>query len=164
MYWTFALSQIILLSASHALSHGFLTDSFRNSHPDIFIRCTLQWGDGPWGTQLLSQACSISDCTRILSSFVSKASESSKDEACTSHQNPCPLGMSWWFDLCRGPRTDMCMLSEYKCAKSLRLCLTPCDPVDCSLCPRDSPGQNTGMGGHALLQEIFLTRGSNLHL
>ena len=29
------------------------------------------------------------------------------------------------------------------------------------LCPRDSPGENTGVGCHALLQGIFLTQGSN---
>ena len=29
------------------------------------------------------------------------------------------------------------------------------------LCPWDSPGKNTGAGCHALLQEIFLTQGSN---
>ena len=28
-----------------------------------------------------------------------------------------------------------------------------------SLCPWDSPGKNTGVGCHALLQEIFLTQG-----
>ena len=28
----------------------------------------------------------------------------------------------------------------------------------------DSPGKNTGVGGHALLQGIFLTQGSNLGL
>ena len=54
------------------------------------------------------------------------------------------------------------------CAKSLQSCLTLCYPMDCSptrlLCPWDSPGKNTGMGGHALLQGIFLTQGSNLHL
>ena len=27
------------------------------------------------------------------------------------------------------------------------------------LCPRDSPGKNTGAGGHSLLQGIFLTQG-----
>ena len=32
------------------------------------------------------------------------------------------------------------------------------------LCPRDSPGKNTGEGCHALLQGIFPTQGSNLHL
>ena len=30
------------------------------------------------------------------------------------------------------------------------------------LCPWDSPGKNTRVGCHALLQEIFLTQGSNL--
>ena len=29
------------------------------------------------------------------------------------------------------------------------------------LCPWDSPGKNTGMGCHALLQGIFLTQGLN---
>ena len=32
------------------------------------------------------------------------------------------------------------------------------------LCPRVSPGKNTGVGCHALLQRNFLTQGSNLHL
>ena len=32
------------------------------------------------------------------------------------------------------------------------------------LCPRDSPGENTGEGCHGLLQGIFPTQGSNSHL
>jgi len=32
------------------------------------------------------------------------------------------------------------------------------------LCPWDSPGKNTGVGCHALLQGIFLTQGLNLGL
>ena len=32
------------------------------------------------------------------------------------------------------------------------------------LCPWDFPSKNTGMGHHFLLQGIFLTQGSNLHL
>ena len=31
-------------------------------------------------------------------------------------------------------------------------------------CPWDSPGKNTGVGYHFLLQRIFLTQVSNLHL
>ena len=55
------------------------------------------------------------------------------------------------------------------CAKSLQLCLTLCDPTDYSsptrlLCPWDSPGKNTGVGCHALVQGIFPTQGSNLRL
>ena len=32
------------------------------------------------------------------------------------------------------------------------------------LCPWDSPGKNTGVGCHFLLQGIFVTQGSNSHL
>ena len=53
------------------------------------------------------------------------------------------------------------------CAKLLQLCPTLCDPVDCSppgFSPWDSPGKNTGVGCHVLLQRIFLTQGLNLCL
>ena len=47
-------------------------------------------------------------------------------------------------------------------------CLTLCDPMDCRpprlLCPWKSPGKNTGVGSHSLLQGIFPTQGSNLGL
>jgi len=33
-----------------------------------------------------------------------------------------------------------------------------------ALCPWDLPGKNTGVGCHFLLQGIFPTQGSNLHL
>ena len=40
-----------------------------------------------------------------------------------------------------------------------------CDPTDCSppgpLCPWDSPGKNTRVDCHSLLQKIFLTQGPN---
>ena len=32
------------------------------------------------------------------------------------------------------------------------------------LCPWNSPGKNTGMGCHSLLQGIFPTQGSNMYL
>ena len=41
---------------------------------------------------------------------------------------------------------------------------TLCDPWTVAhqlLCPWDSPGKNTGVGCHFLLQRIFLTQGSN---
>ena len=53
------------------------------------------------------------------------------------------------------------------CAKSLQLCLTLCDPMDCSLpglLPWDSLGKNTGAGCHFLLQGIFLAQELNPHL
>ena len=40
-------------------------------------------------------------------------------------------------------------------------CPTLCDRRDCSLSPWNSPGKNTGVGCHSLLQGIFLTQGSN---
>ena len=47
-------------------------------------------------------------------------------------------------------------------AQSLQLCLTLCDPKNYRLlCPQDSPGKNTGVGGHALLQGIFFIQESN---
>ena len=55
-----------------------------------------------------------------------------------------------------------CMLGHFSC---VWLCATLWT-VACQapLCPGHSPGKNTGGGCHALLQEIFLTQGSNLCL
>ena len=57
------------------------------------------------------------------------------------------------------------------CDQSLQSCLTLCDPMDYSppgsSVHRYSPGKNTGVGCHALLQGISLTQGLNprlLHL
>ena len=50
-------------------------------------------------------------------------------------------------------------------AKSFRLCLTLLPPHGLQptrlFCPWDSPGKNTGVACHALVQRIFLTQGSN---
>ena len=50
------------------------------------------------------------------------------------------------------------------CTQFLQLCLTLCNPMDCSLpgssVHGDSPGKNIGVGCHALLQGIFSTQGS----
>ena len=52
----------------------------------------------------------------------------------------------------------------YVSAKSLHSCLTLCDPTDHSLpgssVHGNSPGQNTGVGCHALQKGIFPTQGS----
>ena len=49
------------------------------------------------------------------------------------------------------------------CAKSLQLCPSLWDPMDCPrvFCPWDSPGKNTGVDCHALLQRIFPTQELN---
>ena len=52
----------------------------------------------------------------------------------------------------------LCMLSLFS---HVRLFVTPWTLI---LCPQDSPGRNTGVGYHALLQGIFLIQGSNPYL
>ena len=51
------------------------------------------------------------------------------------------------------------------CVLVTQLCLTLCDPMDCSppgfSVHGDSPGKNTGAGSHALLQGIFPTQALN---
>ena len=46
-------------------------------------------------------------------------------------------------------------------------CPILCDPMDWNpslLCPWNSPGENTGVNSHSLLQGIFPTQGLNPHL
>ena len=51
------------------------------------------------------------------------------------------------------------------CTKSLQSCLALCEPMDCSppgsSVQQDSPGKNTRVGCHVLLQVIFPTQGLN---
>ena len=72
----------------------------------------------------------------------------------------CPdRSQNAWLFLCL-LLPDTCV-----CAQLLQLCLTLCDPMHCSSpassCPEDSPGKNTGVGCHALLQGIFPKQGLN---
>ena len=54
------------------------------------------------------------------------------------------------------------MLCRFSCAQ---LFVTHCGLQAISLrCPWDSPGKNTGVDCHALLQGIFLTKGMSLRL
>ena len=61
-------------------------------------------------------------------------------------------GSSWIF--IRQCPMDTCFSSRLK-VKVAQLCPTLCDPMDC---PRNSPGQNTGVGSLSLLQDIFPTQ------
>jgi len=56
--------------------------------------------------------------------------------------------------------------SKLSCSSHVRLFATPWGPLQPTrlLCPWDSPGKNTAVGCHFLLQGIFLTQGSNLCL
>ena len=59
------------------------------------------------------------------------------------------------------PACCACMLNHLSCPSL-------CNPMDTDLqvpfCPWDSPGKNTGVDCHALLQGFFQTWGSNLRL
>ena len=80
--------------------------------------------------------------------------------------NPQPLPFGRQSLNCQGsPLIGSCISFVYVCMCAL---LGVCDPMGCSLpgssVHGDSPGKNTGMGCHALLQGIFPTQGSNPHL
>ena len=61
-----------------------------------------------------------------------------------------------------GEPQSLLHFAKYKCQSlsHVQLFVTPWTPAR-FLCPCDSPGKNTGMGCHSLLQGIFLTRGTN---
>ena len=69
--------------------------------------------------------------------------------------------------LINGSYTYLCMCVCTR-AKLLQLCLTLCDPMDYSPpgspVHEVSPGKNTGVGCHVLLQRISLTQRLNPHL
>ena len=56
----------------------------------------------------------------------------------------------------------VCMLSHFSCAQLFATLWTIAHQTP--LCPWNAPGKNTGVGCHALLEGIFQTQGSNLHL
>ena len=56
---------------------------------------------------------------------------------------------------------DVTEHSSFQFSSVAQLCPTLCNPMDCSLCPWNSPGKNTGEGSHSLVQGIFLTQESN---
>ena len=67
------------------------------------------------------------------------------------------VGMWWGLSSALSP-VRVCLVAQSR--------LTLCDPVDCSplgsSAHGDSPGKNTGVGCHALLQGIFLTQELNI--
>ena len=77
--------------------------------------------------------------------------------------SPHPLQHLLFVDFFEDGRSDQC---EVISLCSFYLHLSNNDPVDHSplmlLCPLESPGKNTGVCCHFLLQEIFPTQGSNL--
>ena len=81
------------------------------------------------------------------------------------------LGLSFGNSICsytavitEKDKSKTFVIKPWVCAKWLQSCRTLCDPLDCSppgsSVHGDSPGKNTGVGCHAVLQAIFPTQGS----
>ena len=90
-----------------------------------------------------------------------------KGLACTVWCFPDPCLFSWSTSYVEGP--PLLVLKSKMTYVMLglvaRLCSTLCDPIDCSLpgssVHGDSLGKNTVVAGHAFLQGIFPSKGSN---
>ena len=68
--------------------------------------------------------------------------------------------LKWAFDHLARSQSLLCQSLSH-----VQLFATPCTIQPARLlCPWNSPGKNTGVDCHSLLQEIFPTQGSNLHL
>ena len=69
-------------------------------------------------------------------------------------------GKNHIYSLCISCQTYHCSLKWEKLLVA-HSCPTLCDPMNCSLCPLNSPGRNTGVGSHSILHGIFLTQELN---
>ena len=72
--------------------------------------------------------------------------------------SPASSQMGGWL---ANTEVTLCMLSCFSC---VQLFAAPQAVAHQAHLSMESPGKNTGGGGHALLQGIFLTQGSNLSL
>ena len=85
---------------------------------------------------------------------------------CSSEDSPFvgPLNTEVLFEEKMRSDDDLCG-NVTLCGLVAQPCLILCDPTDCSptrlLCPRNSPGKNTGVDCHSLLQRNFPTQGSS---
>ena len=82
---------------------------------------------------------------------------------CTNDWHSC--WRQWWLLLTPGLCKPLpCCVCAVLCLVA-QSCPTLCDPMDCSSpgssVHQDSPGKNTGVGCHALLQGIFPNQGWN---
>ena len=112
-----------------------------NSLPP-FRSLSQAWQEGPEaGKDLQSQQRQNSEC------FLTDKAEKSKQKE------------DHWFLAIRS--VCECVLSHFSCVWLFAtLCMAACQaPL-----PMGSPGMNTGVAGHALLQGIFLTQGLKPHL
>ena len=87
----------------------------------------------------------------------------SSDTSALGCQPACSLCREKLHCLHRSPSALSYSLQKWKWKSPS--CVWLCEPTDCSssgsFFPWNSPGQNTGVGSHFLLQEIFRTQGLN---
>ena len=90
-----------------------------------------------------------------------------KGLACAVWCFPDPCLFSWSTSYMEGPPLLVLKSKMMYVVLGLvaLLCSTLCDLKDCSLpgssVHADSPGKNTGVAGHAFLQRVFPSKGSN---
>ena len=123
-------------------------------------------GQTPTETRLPPPSCSgayeDSQCLQHVMSHLSWACFLPLPTAHTSPQARLPLSLP--LSLSHTHTNMHTIFSSCACAESLSR-VRLCDPKDCSppgfSVHGDSPGKNTGVSSHALLQGIFPTQGSN---
>ena len=85
-------------------------------------------------------------------------------------QGQVELGLKWLEESERTGKRETCETQKLPHKREMlkelitQSCLTLCNAMNCILCPWDSPGKNTGVGCHFLLQRIFPTQELNLCL
>ena len=122
-------------SFTHCLAYTFRYSiaEVKLSHPETFMK------NAPSSLNFVSFAGYISSSSRYLSCAIHSLTSVS-----TSRKNP--------------EANESCVYA-CKVTSVVPNSLRPCVLQPTSLlCPRDSPGKNTGVGGHAFLQRIFPTQ------
>ena len=175
-----------LRSISASCPRGHLVISFKATphpqYPDIqpsFLTSYIQrytngqqahwFSDGSDGKE---SACNVEDLGSISGLRRSPGEGNGNPLQYSCLENPMDRG-AWWATVhgVAKSRTRQQLSTMITATKHLFMslfkvlviqsCPTLCNFTDCSLCPWNSPGKNTGVDCHFLLWGIFLTQGSN---
>ena len=107
----------------------------------------------------------ITACTPSWCKFWTKGTKRPKNPTATSKEPGAKLSVRSKRGYCACPLHSTPPVKwKSKLLSRVLLFGIPCTVACQALCPWDSPGKNTGVGSHFLLQGIFLIQGSNLGL